>query len=60
MNKSTAEKWTWLLIYGGLLTAGLGVAVQRGGEAFGWFLVAAGSVAAAFGVALIFIRARMP
>ena len=49
----------WILIYGGLLGASLGVALGRNGAAFGWGLVAAGGVAATAGAILIWVRSRM-
>ena len=49
----------WILIYGGLLGASLGVALGRNGTAFGWGLVAAGGVAATAGAILIWVRSRM-
>ena len=35
----------WAFIYGGLLAATVGYAVQRGGDAWGWGLCAVGAVA---------------
>jgi hypothetical protein len=49
----------WVLIYGGLLTLVIGLAVQRLDLALGWSLVAAGVVVAALGLVLIFVRARL-
>jgi hypothetical protein len=55
------ETLTWLLIYSGLLIAGLGVFVLRGGEAmFGWALMAVGAADALAGVGLLWHRSRRP
>ena len=53
------EMLIWVLIYGGLLTAGLGMALERGGRDFGWGVVAGGATAALAGTVLIWIRSRM-
>jgi len=59
MKPSTTEKLVWILIYGGLLAAGLGIALQQGGNAaLGWTLVTGGGVVAAVGVVLIWVRSR--
>ena len=34
MKNSTIETWVWVLIYGGLLAVGLGLAMQQQGAAF--------------------------
>lgn len=49
----------WALIYGGLLTAVLGLSVQRSDDAIGWSMVTAGAVLAAMGCVLIYVRSRM-
>jgi hypothetical protein len=49
----------WVLIYGGLLAVGLGVAVQRSAASLGWAIGVVGGVAALLGAALVFVRARM-
>jgi len=55
------EVWVWVLLYGGLLAAVLGVFVAReeGGAAIGIALWLVGGIAAAAGVALIVLRSRM-
>lgn len=59
MKPSTTEKLVWILIYGGLLSLGLGLALQqRGDAALGWTLVAGGGAVAAVGVVLIWVRSR--
>ena len=59
MAATTLEKLVWILIYGGLIAVGLGVAVlRRHGTAAG-ALLAAGGLAVALGVVLIVVRARL-
>lgn len=60
MRAATLETWIWVLIYAGLLAVGLGLALQRQGDAaLGWTLVVAGGIVAALGVLLIWVRSRM-
>jgi hypothetical protein len=49
----------WLLIYGGLLGASLGLALARNGVGFGWGLVIVGATAAGAGTILVWVRSRM-
>ena len=53
------ETLVWVLIYGGLLVFGLGVALSRGGHDYGWSVSAAGIVVAVAGVVLVYVRSRM-
>ncbi len=59
MKPATVETLVWVLMYGGLLGVGLGIALQRTEPAFGWMLIAGGGVLAAAGAALIYVRSRM-
>lgn len=59
MKTSTIETLTWVLIYGGLLTLCLGLAVQRTDTGMGTVMVAGGGVVAAVGAVLIYVRSRM-
>lgn len=59
MKTSTVETLTWVLIYGGLLVASLGLFVQRAHDPLGWSLVVLGGLATAAGVVLIVVRSRM-
>ena len=59
MKPSTLETLIWVLIYGGLLLVGLGLAVQREHDPLGWSITVFGAVAAAVGVVLIYVRSRM-
>lgn len=58
MNNRTLEKWTWILIYGGVFTGSLGVFLRDNAPAFGWALMLGGGAAAFIGVVMIFVRAR--
>ena len=54
------ELLIWVLIYGGMLSCGLGIALSRGGgQGYGWGVAAAGMVAAIVGVVLIWVRSRL-
>jgi len=49
----------WVLIYGGLLTLVLGLAVRRSASGLGSGLVCVGAVVAAVGALLIYVRSRL-
>jgi hypothetical protein len=49
----------WVLIYGGLFAVGIGFALQRAGESYGWSAIVLGMVAIAVGCVLVWIRSRM-
>ena len=61
MSLSTGpiEALVWVLVYGGLLVFGLGVALSRGGLDYGWSVSVAGLVIAVAGAVLIYVRSRM-
>lgn len=59
MKNSTIETLVWVLIYGGLLAVGLGLALQQQGAGVaGHVLVVGGGIVAAAGVVLIWVRSR--
>lgn len=60
-NKSISRLHTliWVLIYGGLLGAVLGLFVQRANDPVGWSMVVVGCVAAVGGCVLIYVRSKM-
>ena len=60
MRTQVIEKWTWLLIYGGLLALSLGLFVLRSSADTGWVLVLAGAAAVVAGVVLVVARSRLP
>ncbi len=59
MNKRLArlESLVWMLIYSGLLSALVGVFMQRGGDEEGQWLMIGGIGAALLGAVLILVRA---
>jgi uncharacterized membrane protein HdeD (DUF308 family) len=59
LSAARVERWTWILIYGGLIVLCVGFAVQQQGSAAGAAVVLGGAIAVAAGVALILVRARM-
>ena len=59
MQKTSIEKWVWILIYGGLLAVSLGWFVEPANAAPGMALMVGGGMLAAIGVVLIFVRARL-
>ena len=59
MKPSTVGKLIWTFIYGGLLSVGLGLSVQRTDEPLGWSIVTGGAAATLVGVVLIVVRSRM-
>ena len=58
MSNAALEKLAWVLIYSGLLFAGLGLFVLRGDALLGGVIVATGALDAAVGVVLIWLRSR--
>ncbi len=50
----------WTLIYGGLFAVGIGFALQRAGEPYGWSVVVGGTLAVAAGSVLVWHRSRRP
>ena len=49
----------WALIYGGLFAIGIGIALQRPGEPYGWGVAVCGAVVVVLGFVLVWIRSRM-
>ncbi len=49
----------WAMIYGGLLTAGLGWSLRKGGNGWGTGVVVGGVLVATGGCFLIWVRSRM-
>lgn len=50
----------WVLIYGGLFAAGIGFALDRAGESYGWSIIVGGLLALAVGCVLVWVRSRLP
>ena len=59
MSITRFEKIIWLLIFGGLITLGLGLAVAPGQPGLGWTLVVTGALAVVLGAVLVWVRSRM-
>ena len=59
MKPATVEIWIWILIYGGMLSACLGLFVGHSQDALGWKLDVVGAVLVAGGGLLIYLRSRM-
>lgn len=53
------ETLIWVLIYGGLIAVGLGIAVEDGNRGLGWSIAVGGAIVAAVGAVLIVVRSRM-
>lgn len=58
MSTAWLDKLVWVLIYGGLLVLGLGLAVLREASPWGLGLVIGGGVGALIGFVLIAVRSR--
>jgi vacuolar-type H+-ATPase subunit I/STV1 len=59
LSTARIEVLIWVLIYAGMLSCGLGIALSRGGKGYGREVAAAGMVAAVVGVVLIWVRSRI-
>ena len=53
------HKWSWILIYVGIVLLALGLSVQRSDAALGWGIAAPGIALIVVGVVLIWVRSRM-
>ena len=53
------QKWTWILIFLGMVVLALGLSVQRSDASLGWGIAVAGAVSIAAGIVLIWLRSRM-
>lgn len=58
MSNGFLGKLIWVLIYGGLLAAVLGLVIQKTDDALGWPIAITGALVAAVGAVLVFVRAR--
>ena len=59
MSARKVEVWVWVLVYGGMILFGLGLAVQRTDDSTGWTLACAGAALVAAGALLVWLRSRM-
>ena len=53
------ERLIWMLVYGGLFTAVIGLATRSNDPATGWSLIVVGGVFAVVGAVLVYVRSRM-
>ena len=60
MSTRKVELWVWVLVYGGMVVLGLGLAVQRTDAGTGWVIDCGGGVLIALGALLVWVRSRMP
>jgi len=58
-NKLRAERWAWILIYGGLLALVLGMFLERQDRTLGDTFQMGGTGVAVAGAILIWVRSRM-
>jgi hypothetical protein len=58
MTPQRLDVWIWVLIFGGLLAVGLGLAIERRSSALGWTVVVVGAVVALVGAVLVWVRSR--
>jgi hypothetical membrane protein len=59
MKASTIDKFTWPLIYGGILLLLLGISTLSADAPLGWGIVVVGSLLALIGVFTIYLRSRI-
>ena len=52
-------KWSWILIYVGMVLLALGLSAQRSDAALGWGIAGLGIAMMVIGVVLVWIRSRM-
>ena len=53
------QKWSWILIYVGIVLLALGLSVQLRDAALGWGIAAPGIALIVVGIVLIWVRSRM-
>ena len=59
MSTRKVETWVWVLVYGGMIVLGIGLAVQPTDPGTGWAIVCAGGVLITLGALLVWVRSRM-
>jgi hypothetical protein len=59
MSAQRIETWTWVLIYGGLLSLSAGWFVTPQHGPWGELMMSGGIIAAVVGVVFIFVRSKM-
>ena len=59
MSARKVETWVWVLVYGGMIVLGIGLAIQRTDADTGWPIACAGGVLVGLGALLVWVRSRM-
>ncbi len=59
VKASTIDKFTWPLIYGGILLLLLGISTLSADASLGWTIVTVGTLLAVIGVFTIYLRSRI-
>jgi len=59
LNKKKAERWAWILIYGGLLMLVFSIFLARYERMWAIAMQMVGAISAVGGAALIWLRSRM-
>ena len=59
MSTRKVEAWVWVLVYGGMVVLGTGLAVQRTDADTGWAIACAGGLLLGLGALLVWVRSRM-
>jgi hypothetical protein len=58
MSNTNLGKLIWVLIYGGALSAVLGLTIQKTDAALGWPMAVVGGLIAVVGAVLVVVRSR--
>ena len=59
MSARKVEAWVWVLVYGGMVVLGVGLAVQRTDAGTGWAIACAGGALVGLGALMVWVRSRM-
>jgi hypothetical protein len=60
MHAATLDKLVWVLVYGGLLAACLGLFLMGSSEGLAWAFIGLGGLSTAAGALLLWVRSRLP
>ena len=60
LTAARLDALVWSFIYGGLIAAGIGIALTRSGESYGAAVIVAGALLAVIGGFLVWVRSRLP
>ena len=58
MTYERMDKWMWILIFGGLITFGVGLSIARTDAPIGWAFGVAGVLGVVIGVGMLWSRSR--